>query len=73
MNLDIFNSTIINIIHTSLWIIVRLNLEDLISNYQEEILLSMASSSFILDLAVLIRVYIKETNDSKLNHFSFEK
>ena len=69
MNLDIFNNTLITILHTSLDIWVRLNLQDLISNYQEELLLSNTSRNFILDLVVEIK-FAEDNNDSKLTYFS---
>jgi len=70
MSLDIFNSIIINIIHTSSHIIIRLNLENLIRNYQEELLLSNNSSNFILGLAVQNKNAVEENNNSKLTYFS---
>ena len=62
MNLDIFN-TIINIIYTSLCILVSLNLEDL---------LLKTISKFIPDLTFENRIIAKENNNSKLIYFSFK-
>ena len=63
MSLDIFNSTIINNIHTSLHVLVQLNLEDLISNNQEKLLLLKTSSDFILDLVVYRDLHIGATGN----------
>ena len=69
INLSIFNNTPITIFHTSLHILVRLNLEEPISNHPKELLSSKTSNNFILDLLVENRI-TEENNDSKLTHFS---
>ena len=67
MNLDIFNNSSIKIFYTSSHILVRLNLQDLISNYQEELLLSKAIyfSDFVDE-----NKFVEDKNNSKLTHFS---
>ena len=74
INLDIFNYTSINILHTSSHILVRLNFKDLLSIYQEiyqkESSLFKTSTYLITDLIVLSRISIEENNDSKLTHIS---
>ena len=74
MNLDIFIYTSINILHTSLHILVRLNFKDLLNIYQEiyknELSLFKTSTYLIKDSIVLSRISIEENNDSKLTHIS---
>ena len=76
MTLVIFNNTSINILHTSSYIVVRLNFKDLFIIYQEiyqkESSLFNTLTYFIADLIVLSRISIKENNNSKSTYISLK-
>ena len=58
----------INSIHNSLRILVRLKLKDLVSN-QEELFLLKTLRNFILDLTLRNKIIIKENYNSELTYF----